>query len=79
MIRNRRDRDRDREERAERPERKLIKDWELEKGIEIKVGNRERVRECNEYKFKKLINSKIIRIRTNKGLEYYEKEVKKVK
>ena len=76
MRRNTRERERDREER---PDRKLIKDWELEKGIEVKVGNRERVRECNEYKFKKLINSKMIRIRTNKGLEYYEKEVKKVK
>lgn len=49
---------------------KTIKDWELEKGIEIKDKSIKRERKCKEKYFKKLIKTSYISVKTEKGLEY---------
>ena len=50
--------------------RKKIKEWELEKGVELKVKNKEVF--ITEKQFQKLINTKNILVRTEKGREYLE-------
>ena len=50
--------------------RKKLKEWELEKGVELKVKNKEVF--ITERQFQKLINTKNILVRTEKGREYLE-------
>lgn len=48
--------------------KRKLKDFELETGVEIKTKDKDKVYSKNE--FKKLIKSKYITVKTEKGLEY---------
>ena len=50
--------------------KKTLKDLELETGIIVKV--KDKSKKYNENQFNKLIKNKRIVIKTQKGLEYYE-------
>jgi len=50
--------------------RKNLKEWEFEKGITIKKCNR--TIKYTEKQYRKLINSKEVVIKTDKGLEYLQ-------
>lgn len=51
---------------------KTLKEWEFEKGIEIKAKNRGKIskKAITEGRFKRLIGSSFIVVKTDKGLEY---------
>ena len=50
---------------------KKLKEWEIEKGIEIKTKNKDML--ISDRMFNKLLRTKNIKIKTQKGIEYYER------
>lgn len=50
------------------PYKKMLKDWELEKGIEIKEKHKDLL--LSEKQYMRMIKSKNIIIKTQKGTEY---------
>lgn len=53
---------------------KMLNEWEFEKGIEIKAKNKGKIskKAITEGRFKRLIGSNYIAVKTEKGLEYLE-------
>lgn len=49
---------------------KMLKDWELEKGVEIKERRKDKL--ISEKEYKRKIKSNYIVVKTHKGLEYLE-------
>ena len=48
----------------------MLKEWELEKGVEIKTNKRQS--KYTEKQLKQLIKSNPITVKTDKGLEYIQ-------
>lgn len=57
-------------ERGGKMSARILKDFELETGLEIKDKHKDRLLTKDE--FKKLIKTRQIRVKTQKGLEYIE-------
>lgn len=55
--------------------RKSLKDWEMEKGVIIR-NRKYNQDELTEKQYKNLVKTKNIKIKTEKGLQYLEEEVK---
>ena len=49
---------------------KMLKDWELEKGVEIKERRKDKL--ISEKEYKRKIKSNYIVVKRHKGLEYLE-------
>lgn len=58
-------------ERGEKMSTRILKDFELETGIEVKYKRKDKLLTKDE--FKKLIKTHQITVKTQKGLEYIEK------
>lgn len=52
--------------------KKTLKEWEIEKGIEIKTKDRKNIIALNERQFINLIKDNYIVTKTEKGLNYLE-------
>lgn len=50
--------------------RKMLKDWELEKGVEIKEKRKDKL--ISEKEYKRNIKSNYIVVKTRKGADYLE-------
>ena len=57
------------------PNRKNLKDWEMDKGVIIR-NRKYNQDELTEKQYKNLIKTKNIKVKTEKGLQYLEEEVK---
>lgn len=55
--------------------RKSLKDWEMEKGVIIR-NRKYNQDELTEKQYKNLVKTKNIKVKTEKGLQYLEEEVK---
>lgn len=55
--------------------KKQLIEWETEKGIELRK-RKWKNNECTERQFKNLLRKNYIIIKTEKGLDYYQEEVK---
>ncbi len=50
--------------------KRILKEWEFEKGIKVKI--KKRTGKYTEKQFKKLIKTNYITVKTEKGLEYLQ-------
>lgn len=55
--------------------RKSLKDWEMEKGVIIR-NRKYNQDELTEKQYKNLVKTKNIKVKTEKGLQYLEEEIK---